>query len=286
MPIPTDPPDDVFDDSHYAPTLGRKLVRAVQLGPKYYLWDLPRYFVHRRVMGLPVWDLGSLINPIREFHPRISPRLELPPGYDRAVARLREAGVRFALPRARLEGLVRVWWATSSTVGDVIECGSYRGATGLFLAVLGREHGLNQTCLLLDTFRGSPAPSRFDGARKASEFNLSSDEVEIIRRQAAALGVAERVKIHAGLFSDTFAALEERPLAFAFAHIDANMYSSTREACDFVLPRMSTGGAVVFDDYNGVCDLGARLAIDRCLRDRPERPQPLAASSAFVRVCR
>jgi hypothetical protein len=47
---------------------------------------------------------------------------------------------------------------------------------------------------------------------------------------------------------------------------------------------MNAGGTIVFDDYNGVCDLGARLAIDRSLRNRPERPQPLAASSAFVRV--
>jgi hypothetical protein len=275
----------VFDESHYASTVGRKLVRSLQLGPKYYLWDVPRYFAHRHAVGLPLWDGEALLNPFREFAQRTYPRLPLPPGYPAALTQLQAAGVRLTIPQVRLEGLLGVWWAARAVPGDVIECGSYRGATGLLLAVLGREHGLDQTCLLLDTFRGMPTPSRFDGGRHAGEFAPESDQAEALRAQASALGVADRVEVHAGLFADTFSNLEGRPLGFAFAHIDANLYASTFEACSFVLPRMhSSGGAVVFDDYNGVCDLGARLAIDRYFRGRPERPRPLAVTSAYLRV--
>jgi len=286
VPTQTEPPPDVFDNTHHAATLSRKLIRSVQLGPKYYLWDVPRYFAHRRAVGLSAWDGGALLNPFREFRRRVYHSLELPPRYPTVLTRLREAGVRLTIPQLRLEGLLGLWWASRSVESDVIECGSYQGATGLLLALLGREHGLNQACHLFDTFSGMPAPSRFDGGRRIGEFAPPADQVMSIRDQAEALEVADRIVIHAGLFRDTFAALVDQPLHFAFAHIDANIYSSTLEACDFVLPRMSTGGTIVFDDYNGVCDLGARLAIDRCLRDRPERPQPLAASSAFVRVGR
>ena len=86
------------------------------------------------------------------------------------------------------------------------------------------------------------------------------------------------------MFADTFARLAARRPRFAFAHIDANIYSGTLDACAFVLPRAAPGGAVVFDDYNGVCDLGARLAIDQALRGTGLRPRPLTASSAWVRV--
>jgi O-methyltransferase len=181
-------------------------------------------------------------------------------------------------------GLLGLWWACRIIPGDVIECGSYKGATGLLVALLGRENGLNQNVHLLDTFGGMPAPGLFDGSRSAGEFLPSADQVAILKQQAAGLGVTDRVKIHCGLFGDTFVELKAQKPRFSFAHIDANMYSSTLEACEFVLPRLNKDGAVVFDDYNAVCDLGARLAIDQYFRNRPERLKPLAGCSAYVSV--
>lgn len=283
MPGPIEPIDRVFDERHHAATLKRKLIRSFQLGPKYYLWDLPRYFAFRRSVGLPVWDGATLLNPFREFSRRVNQAVDMPPGHQAAFDQLREAGVRVALPRVRLMGLLGVWWSCRSVPGEVIECGSYQGATGLLLALLGRANGLNQNLLLLDTFSGTPAPGRYDGGRSAEEFAQPADQVTVLRKQAEMLGVADRVKIHCGLFSDSFVKLRTQQ-RFAFAHIDANIYSGTLEACEFVLPRMNQGGAVVFDDYNGVCDLGARLAIEKYFRDRPERLKPLAGTSAFVAV--
>jgi hypothetical protein len=152
------------------------------------------------------------------------------------------------------------------------------------LAWLGRHNGLDRRTLMLDTFAGMPPPSVFDAARRAGEFRPPADQAEAIRRQAAALGVAGQVEVHAGLFADTFARLAPRQLRFAFVHIDANIYAGTLDACAFTVPRVAPGGAIVFDDYSGVCDLGARLAIDQALRGTGLRPRPLTASSAWVRV--
>src|SRR6185369_2257940 len=104
-----------------------------------------------------------------------------------------------------------------------------------------------------------------DLGRRDGEFRPPADQLDVIRRQADALRVADRVEIHRGLFCDTFAALGPRDPHFAFVHIDANIYAGTRDACAFTIPRVAPGGAVVFDDYNGACDLGARLAIDEYL---------------------
>jgi O-methyltransferase len=188
------------------------------------------------------------------------------------------------IPKPRLEGLVRTWWRTRDVPGDVIECGAYKGATSLLLALLGSLNGLQQKVLILDTFEGMPDVSGYDLARQPGEFRPPDDQAELIHRQAEALGVAHRVEVHKGLFNNTFAVIGPRDSHFAFVHIDANIYQGTLDACAFTIPRVSPGGVVVFDDYNGVCDLGARLAIDEFLAGRGLRPQPLAASSAYVQL--
>ncbi len=274
----------VFDQSHHAATFLRKVYRALQLGPKYYLWDLPRYFAHRGRRSLPLWDAGALTNPLREFRPRLTPPHALPPGYREALARFAELGIRLTIPRDRLEALLRVWWETRGVCGEVIECGAYRGATSLLLALLGRLCHLRQAVLMLDTFAGMPAVSAYDLGRREGEFGSPSNQTDLIRRLAEALSVADRVEVHRGLFADTFAVLETRDLRFAFVHIDANIYRGTLDACRFTVPRVAPGGAVVFDDYNGVCDLGARLAIDEYFAGRRVGLRPLTASSACVRL--
>jgi hypothetical protein len=274
----------VFDDSHHAATLLRKVWRAAQLGPVYYLWDLPRYFAHRRSRKVSFWDGGVFTNPLREFRPGCRTSWEMPPGYDEALGEFARVGLQLTIPRPRLEALVRAWWQTRNVPGDVIECGAYKGATSLLLALLGRHNDVCQKVLILDTFEGMPAVSGYDLARRPGEFRPPHDQVELIRHQAEALGVAERVEVHKGLFNDTFAKLGPRDPQFAFVHIDANIYQGTLDACAFTIPRVASDGIVVFDDYNGVCDLGARLAIDEYLADRKLRPQPLAATSAYVRL--
>lgn len=276
----------VFDTEHYAATPWQKMKRCAQLAPRYFLWDLPRYFWHRHASGLSAWDWQVLWNPLRELHPCVTERLELPERYQEALESLRAAGVRLTLPPARAAGLAAAWWATRTVSGDVMECGAYRGATSLLLAMLGRLHEDSRTILILDTFCGVSQTSACDVSRTGREYVPREDQVAILKRQAAALGVLDRIVIHAGLFSDTFARIREKSLQFALVHIDANLYQGTLEACEFVLPRMSSGGIVVFDDYSGVCDLGARLAIDQALVALCLRPTPLAGYSSFVRVDR
>ncbi len=275
---------DVFDDSHYASSFTRKLWRTLQLGPRYYLFDLPRYFAGRRALGLPGWDLAAFTNPLREFRRRTLNAAPLPVGYVDAIQRLGDAGVRLTIPRGRLEALLGAWWSVRDIGGDVMECGAYRGATSLLIGLLGHMNGISQKIFLLDTLNGMPPTSTFDSARSPGEFKPDENQVECIVRQASALGIASRIEIHQGLFADTFANLRHNPLRLSFVHVDANIYESTLQACRFAVPRVQPGGAVVFDDYNGVCDLGARLAIQQYLVGRLESLAPLTGSSELLRV--
>jgi macrocin-O-methyltransferase TylF-like protien len=284
MATPTTPSSALFDTGHYAASLGQRLRRGFELGPKYYLFDVPRYVRQRRKLKLPMLDWRALWNPVRSFLHATYLQLPLPPHYDEALELLARAGVQFTNPRQRTEALVGLWWQVHDVAGDVIECGAYRGATSLLLAVLGRLNGVSQRVLMLDTFAGMPPPSEFDSSRRPGEFAPPGSWTEVIAEQIAALGVADRVEIHQGLFADSFVRLAPRDPRFAFAHIDANIFEGTRDACEFTLPRMAAGGAVVFDDYNGLCDLGARLAIDVSVRGGERRPLPLAECSAYLRT--
>ncbi len=274
---------DPFEKDHYADTMRQKLKRSTQLGSKYYLWDLPRYFLDRRRLQLPLRDLGVIVNPFREFSQGVYSSLELPPGYQESLQLLEGAGVRLALPRGRLEALLGAWWTTHQVHGDVIECGSFRGATALLLGLLGKLNRCEKLVLMLDTFRGSPEVSGFDNTRTRTEFIPPTGQVDLIRRQATTLGIGDQIEIHPGLFSETFDLLQDRNLTFSFCHVDANIYSGTKEACEFTIPRISPGGIVVFDDYNGICDLGARLAIDQFFLGKGAELGPLAGSSVLYR---
>lgn len=282
----SDPTSDVFDSSHYAAGLGRRLRRGLELGPKYYLLDVPRYLWQRRKLQLSPLDWQALWNPVRSFRNQTYHSLPLPPRYEEALERLYRAGVRIGNPRSRTEALVGLWWQAREVPGEVIECGAYRGATSLLLAVLGQLHGVRQRVLMLDTFEGMPAPSELDSHRQSGELAPPAGWTDVLRQHIAALQVEDRAEIHQGLFSATFAKAEVQQLRFSFAHIDANIYVGTKDACEFVLPRLSPGGAAVFDDYNGLCDLGARLAIDAYVAAHPDMPtpQPLAECSAYFRV--
>lgn len=273
-----------FSDELYASSFRRKLKRSLQLGWRYYVWDLPRYLAHRRAMSLSPFDLQAAINPLLEFWPLEARHPRPPDGYDEALRRLCDAGLRLTLPPARILALVSAWQQASALEGDVIECGSYRGCTGLLLALLGAIQGRRQKVILFDTFRGSPAGSRHDTLRPNPEYFLPPDYPDALWRQATAMGIGDRLEVHAGIFRETFADLAHEPLRFSFAHIDANLFESTSDACAFVVPRMVPAGLVVFDDYHGPCDLGARLAIDRYFHDRSERPCRLSGNSAWLRI--
>ena len=96
----------LFDDTHYARTLLQKVGRAFHLGPKYFFWDLPGYFLDRLSLGLPVADFPVFLNPLAEFTQYVYQHFELPPHYERALRIFAANGISLTMPRARLEPML------------------------------------------------------------------------------------------------------------------------------------------------------------------------------------
>jgi hypothetical protein len=272
---------ELFDTENYASSFTKKLIRSFQLGPKYYIYDIPKYYYYRAKKQLAVFDFLALYNPFREIIRKEYHNFEKPKYFDEALKECYDAGITFSMPYIRLKSLSSIWEKTSHLEGDVIEFGAYKGATSLFLATLGKLNNIDQKVLLLDTFEGIPSSSKYDLNRKGGEYIPAKEQTEIIFNFAKKLGIEDRIIIKKGLFSKSIEKLINESYRYSFAHIDANIYTGTLEACEYVIPRMIKTGGIVFDDYNGLCDLGARLAIDSYLKNN-DKPMPLCSASAYL----
>lgn len=276
----------IFRSEHYAGTFVDKIQRSFDLGPRYFLRDVPRYWSERR-RGAPVlspMDLEVLWNPLHEFGLLKNAPVATPPGLEAVMDKLSATGLTIALKPERFLAVCSQWWHAAQGDATVIECGAYRGATGLAIALLGLNHGFNQDVHLFDLF-GTPCEfdaSPVDGAQGTNRFAMEPSYPQTLRAYTQTLGIASRVHIHTGLFSDTFPNYISGKHPCKFAHIDANIYASTKQACNFVKPMLAEDAVVVFDDYHGITDLGARLAIDQSFGRAHGRIRRLSGTSAVL----
>ena len=156
--------------------------------------------------------------------------------------------------------------------GVVYELGVYKGGTARLL----REglDGAARTLRLFDTFAGMEQTSAEDRHRVGDFADTSRDAVR------AFVGPDSWIDYRAGWVPETFAGVEGDVIAFA--HVDLDLHDPIRAACEFIYPRLSPGGAMVFDDYGYPSTPGARRAVDGFFAQRAETPIILQTGQAIV----
>lgn len=133
----------------------------------------------------------------------------------------------------------------ATVAGDVMEVGVWRGGTGGLLAAACAQITTDKRVFLCDTFRGVVKAGDRDTLYKGGEHSDATlDDVVALLRQLNLTNAA----IVTGVFpDDTGPELAAR--RFALCHIDVDVYASARAVFEWVTPRMSQYGLVVFDDY-------------------------------------
>jgi len=140
--------------------------------------------------------------------------------------------------------------------GALIEVGVWRGGTGCLIADAARLAGLAETVYLCDTFQGVVKAGPRDTKYKGGEHADTSED--IVARLAADMGL-KNLAILRGIFPDETSKAVTDP-QFRFAHLDVDVYESTRDILSWVWPRLAPGGIVVFDDYGAYgCEGVTRL---------------------------
>ncbi len=227
---------------------------------------------------------------------RLLDRLDLTTGYRLLGGRFGPAPAVSSIARrikhARLtylsnEKLARIERALkdvcdSDIPGCVIECGLALGGSAIVIAASMPEgrafHGY-------DVFGMIPPPAsdkddekskaRYETIRSGRSQGIGGDQYygyienvyERVLENFARFGQpvdGARVTLHKGLFQDTLILSDQ----IAFAHIDCDWYDPVALCLERIVPRLSTGGYVVLDDYNDYG--GCRRAVDEFLETHAE----------------
>lgn len=147
--------------------------------------------------------------------------------------------------------------------GIVAEFGCYRGHTAIQMIQTMRSLGDQSKFYLFDSFQGFPKSEAPEDA-SWREGDLAADFVEVAQR----FEQFENAEIVKGFFKDILPVLQNR--ACKFAHADADLYTSIKEANLWLLDRVTPGGIIVYDDYGFANCPGAKRAIDEDLGHRSD----------------
>ena len=160
--------------------------------------------------------------------------------------------------------------------GGIIECGVYRGGTAAMMAQIVKESGAAKKLYLFDTFSGMPET---DAARDTyhREGDFSDTSLDAVR---SFVGLPDITVFRPGFVPETFGGMEA--VTVAFAHLDLDIYRSIQDSLEFIWPRLSRGGFIVFDDYGFATCPGAREAVDEFFAHLPIRPLCLPTGQAVV----
>lgn len=158
--------------------------------------------------------------------------------------------------------------------GEFWECGVYKGGTAIILADILRA-APDKTLRLFDTFSGMPETDPDKDYHRKGDFADTS--LASVKQR---LDDKDNIEFHQGFIPDTFQGLEHEKLAFA--HIDVDIYQSVLDCCEFIYPRLVSGGFMLFDDYGFPSCPGARAAVDSFFADKIEVPLVLSTGQAFV----
>ena len=148
---------------------------------------------------------------------------------------------------------------------DIIEFGSYRGGSALFMAHVLREVAPTARVFALDTYAGMPLTDMSRDLHGAGDFADTSQEALVTRRDQ--LGLTNLVVVK-GLFQDTFPSIAVQNPRFGLAHIDCDIYTGVKYAQDAVWPYMTPGGYVVYDDADTPSCIGATEAVEEMVMAR------------------
>ena len=143
--------------------------------------------------------------------------------------------------------------------GDVVEFGSYRGGSALFIAHLLRAWGSTKKVFALDTFEGLPPTDHEIDLHRSGDFADATLEEVTNARDAA--GLADQLVLVKGLFEDRWPTLR-KGRTFSLAHIDCDIYHAVKYVLQEIDDSLSPGAHVILDDpLFGSC-LGAMEACE------------------------
>jgi O-methyltransferase len=145
----------------------------------------------------------------------------------------------------------------SDIPGLIAEAGVYKGGCARLLATMFPDREI----LLFDSFEGMQENDQDPaGGHKIGDFSDTS--LDSVKNY---LIDKPNCRFHQGWFPDSASFLTDE--TFALVHADMDYYQSTVACIETFWPRMVTGGAMIFDDYEWVACPGVKKALNEYFND-------------------
>jgi O-methyltransferase len=185
--------------------------------------------------------------------------------FQEAIAR--GARDRSVIPEAQLWLLYQFCRACSNLPGAVVEFGVYKGGSAL---VLSAARGLDQELHLFDSFQGLPelGPEDKTGPKQHKKGDFGDATIGDLTMDPA----FDCAYIHIGKFENAGLGGKIVPNQIAFAHVDCDLYASTKTALEWISPRLLIGGWIMCDDTGADKTHGARKAVEEFCEEHDRPP--------------
>jgi predicted O-methyltransferase YrrM len=197
---------------------------------------------------------GLQFGPLKE-------KIHADPVYRRALELAQHRTIQSEDNRMNIFLLLR-FYLQNLPEGDIIEFGSWKGGSAIFMAAVAKEMGLKSHIWALDTFEGMPETDRsIDMHRKGDFPGVDLNELNSFAEKKG-LNNLTFVK---GLFEDTAEQVLARARKFSLVHIDCDIRSACAYCYDATRSRMVDGGYIVFDDALFSTCMGATEVVEDLL---------------------
>ena len=146
--------------------------------------------------------------------------------------------------------------------GHIIEYGSYRGGSAIFMAYVAKRLYPGMKVYALDSFVGMPPTDKNVDAHNAGDF--SDTDLASLQARVDQLGLDNLILVK-GLFEDTNAGVMNAAGKISLAHIDCDIGPAVKYSYEGVKPFMVDGGYIVFDDATVSSCVGATEVVENLL---------------------
>jgi predicted O-methyltransferase YrrM len=146
--------------------------------------------------------------------------------------------------------------------GHIVEFGSYKGGSAIFMAALAQKSLPGVQVIGFDTFSGMPATNRAVDAHRSGGF--SDVNLTELRQYVERVGLRNLIFVQ-GYFEETAMAALQQQGSIALCHIDCDIRSAVEYAYETTRPHMMPGGYWVFDDPFVADCAGAAEAVEDLL---------------------
>jgi predicted O-methyltransferase YrrM len=197
-------------------------------------------------------------------HGNLADQIWNDPLFRKALAAARLPQVRTMCTEPRLMNLFLLikFFLKDLASRNIVEYGTYRGGSALFMATLLKELYPRARLFALDTFEGMPA--WVNSLEMPPPDDFADTNLNVIRATAHTLAL-DNIKFVKGLIQDTAEGVYNELGTFGLAHIDVVLHSAVQYAQDTAWERMTPGGYLVYDDATEPTCPGATLAVEEMI---------------------